>query len=70
LSQAIGVALAAAVLYLMQRRGGSTAVVTADVAPAFILIGTLSLTSLLFFARLPANAAAEVSGHRWRQQSK
>jgi hypothetical protein len=37
---------------------------TTDIAPAFIVIGALSLLGLLFFARLPYHAAAEVSGHR------
>jgi EmrB/QacA subfamily drug resistance transporter len=66
LSQAIGVALAAFVLYLMQRINDSSEVTTQDIAPAFMVVGLVSLISLFFFARLPVNAAAEVSGHRAR----
>ena len=36
---------------------------TADnIAPAFAVVGALSMLSLLFFTGLPANAGAEVSG--------
>jgi EmrB/QacA subfamily drug resistance transporter len=66
LSQAIGVALAAFVLYVMQRATHSQHITAADITPAFIIVGTLSLVSLFFFARLPHNAASEVSGHRGR----
>jgi EmrB/QacA subfamily drug resistance transporter len=64
LSQAIGVAVAAAVLYLMQRAAGSAQLTAHQVAPAFILVGLLSLISMRFFAQLPDDAGAEVSGYR------
>jgi len=64
LSQAIGVALAAFVLYVMQRHTHGAPISSSDIAPAFVIIGLLSLLSLFLFARLPANAAAEVSGHK------
>lgn len=64
LSQAIGVALAAFVLYVMQRQTRGALISSSDIAPAFVVIGLLSLLSLHWFVRLPNNAAAEVSGHR------
>jgi EmrB/QacA subfamily drug resistance transporter len=64
LSQAIGVALAAFVLYMMQRSTHSPRITAADITPAFIVVGVLSLIALFFFVRLPRNAAEEVSGHR------
>jgi EmrB/QacA subfamily drug resistance transporter len=66
LSQAIGVALAAFILYVMQRNSHSSKITAADIAPAFIVVGLLSLVALLFFTRLSPHAAAEVSGHRSR----
>jgi MFS family permease len=64
LSQAIGVALAAFVLYVMQRHSHTEQITATDIAPAFIVVGLLSLIALFFFTRLSHNAAAEVSGHR------
>jgi hypothetical protein len=63
LSQAIGVALAAFVLYVMQRIAHTEQITATDIAPAFIVVGSLSLIALFFFTRLSHNAAAEVSGH-------
>jgi hypothetical protein len=63
LSQAIGVALAAFVLYVMQRNSHTQQITATDIAPAFIVVGLLSLIALFFFTRLSHNAAAEVSGH-------
>jgi EmrB/QacA subfamily drug resistance transporter len=64
LSQAIGVALAAFVLYTMQRVAGSPDIAADEVTPAFIVVGIASLLGLFFFVRLPPEAAAEVSGHK------
>ena len=64
LSQAMGVAVAAAVLYVMQRASGTAQLTVHEVAPAFVVVGLLSMVSLCFFAQLPADAGAEVSGYR------
>ena len=62
LSQAIGVAVAAVTLHLTLQLSQSQVLSPANVSPAFVVIGVLSLCSLWFFLRLPQNAAAEVSG--------
>jgi EmrB/QacA subfamily drug resistance transporter len=64
LSQALGVGVAAAVLYLMQRSAGTAHLTAHHIAPAFIVVGLLSMLSLRFFAQLPDDAGAEVSGYR------
>jgi len=64
LAQAMGVAIAAAVLYLMQRADGSALLTVHQVAPAFVAVGLLSMISMRFFAQLPDDAGAEVSGYR------
>lgn len=64
LSQATGVAIAAITLHLTMRINGSDVLATSSVGPVFVVIGAMSLLSLLFFARLPHDAAAEVSGKR------
>jgi EmrB/QacA subfamily drug resistance transporter len=64
LSQAAGVAVAAAVLYMTQRSNGDLQLSVHEVAPAFIVVGLLSMLSLRFFAQLPDDAGAEVSGYR------
>jgi hypothetical protein len=38
--------------------------------PAFITVGLIAMSSVLFFLQLPADAGAEVSGHRLAAQLK
>ncbi|NJM61092.1 MAG: MFS transporter [Oscillatoriales cyanobacterium RU_3_3] len=64
LSQAMGVSIAAAVLYSMQRADAAPWLTAHQVAPAFIVVGLLSMVSIHFFAQLPDDAGAEVSGYR------
>jgi len=64
LSQAIGVGLAAFTLQVTLRLSGASELTAANVSPAFIVIGAMSLLSLVFFLKLPHDAAAEVSGRR------
>jgi EmrB/QacA subfamily drug resistance transporter len=64
LSQAIGVGLAAFTLQMTLRISGAAELTAASVGPAFVVIGVMSLLSLVFFLRLPPDAAAEVSGRR------
>ncbi|MDE2577798.1 MAG: multidrug efflux MFS transporter [Hyphomicrobiales bacterium] len=63
LSLSVGVTLAAAALELTRRsRGEALAMTTADFAPAFLVVGAVSLISILFFWRLKPDAGAEISG--------
>jgi EmrB/QacA subfamily drug resistance transporter len=62
LSQAVGVGLAAFTLQVTLRLSGASELTAANVSPAFIVIGVMSLLSLVFFLKLPHDAAAEVSG--------
>jgi EmrB/QacA subfamily drug resistance transporter len=62
LSLATGVAIGGfAVDMTLDWRGGST-ISALDFAPAFVLVGLISATSALVFARLPADAGAEMTG--------
>jgi drug/metabolite transporter (DMT)-like permease len=63
LAQAIGVGIAAITLHLTLQFSGSSALTAAKVSPAFVVIGLMTLLSLLFFRTLPTDAAAEVSGN-------
>lgn len=64
LSLSVGVGIGALALHLtIQFHGGET-VSAADFMPAFITVGLISMTSLLFFIGLKQDAGAEVSGHR------
>jgi EmrB/QacA subfamily drug resistance transporter len=64
LAQALGVGIAAITLHLSLRINAADTLTASNVSPAFVVVGMLSSLSLLFFLRLPANAAAEVSGNR------
>jgi EmrB/QacA subfamily drug resistance transporter len=69
LSQSLGIGLAAILLGLIRDFHGSGAgpLRAADVSPAFVIIGVVSLAALLFFLPLPANAGSEVSGKTHRR---
>lgn len=56
LLQAIGVGLAAVTLQISMRIQGRDSLATASVTPVFLLVAAISLVSLLWFVRLPANA--------------
>ncbi len=62
-SLSLGVAVGASALHLTLLWSGGPLNATAFV-PAFAVVGTLACVSSLFFWRLPANAGAEISGHR------
>jgi hypothetical protein len=66
LSQSIGVGVGALVLHLtlVSRQGATLG--ADDFWPAFVTVGCMSLTSVLFYRRLSREAGAEVSGHRIR----
>jgi MFS family permease len=64
LSLSAGVALGALALHLAASgRHGGGGLATGDFAPAFLAVAAVATLSALVFARLPADAGAEVSGH-------
>jgi EmrB/QacA subfamily drug resistance transporter len=65
LSLSAGVAVGAMVLHAtVTLSGGLDAMTAADFMPAFFTVGTAAALSTFIFVRLPADAGAEVSGHR------
>ncbi len=63
-SLSLGVAVGALVLHLAQGWNGAAALTPADFVPAFLTVGAAACASALFFLRLPADAGAEISGHK------
>ena len=59
--QSVSVGLAASLLHLLMVRRGETHLTGATVAPAFAIIGVVTLVSLYWFIRLPANAGDEMN---------
>jgi EmrB/QacA subfamily drug resistance transporter len=59
-----GVAVGAFVVEMMQRLHGGSELVVSDFAPAFLVVGLISLSSTWWFYRLPPDAGHEVSGRR------
>jgi hypothetical protein len=57
-----GVAIGALVLETMRATRGETTLVTSDFSVAFLIVATISLTSVFFFFRLPEDAGAALSG--------
>jgi len=64
LSQSVGVALGALVLETVLRIKGQTGLTAEDFPPAFLLVGLVSASSILLFARMPADAGAEMADRR------
>lgn len=69
ISISLGVAVAAGALEWTRGVRAEMTLVPADFVPAFLLVGGISLLSLLVFARLAPDAGAEVSGHTAVQPS-
>jgi len=61
LSQSVGVALGALALETVLRFNGQHALAAEDFPPAFLLVGLVSASSVLLFARLPPDAGAEMA---------
>jgi EmrB/QacA subfamily drug resistance transporter len=61
LSQSVGVAAGALTLETVLRLKGDAHLVAADFPPAFLLMGLVSASSILLFARMPADAGAELA---------
>jgi hypothetical protein len=64
LSLSFGVGLGALLLHLTLVHSGRDLLGADDFAPAYLAIAALSLLSLFFFAPLPRDAGAEMSGRR------
>ncbi len=62
LALSAGVAFGALTVQLVVLLRGGGALVASDFAPAFIAVATVSTLSLVIFARLPADAGAEIAG--------
>lgn len=62
LSLATGVAVGAFVVELTLKWRGGAEIMAADFAPAFVVVSVVSALSALVFARMPADAGAEMSG--------
>jgi MFS family permease len=64
LSQSMGIALGALVLEIVLGFQGRNLLAAADFPPAFVLVGLVSASSALLFARLPPDAGAEMAERR------
>ncbi len=64
LALSAGVAIGALVVETTLRWKGATAITAGDFAPAFLFVGIVSAASAMVFARLRADAGAEMSGHK------
>ena len=64
LSQSVGVAVGALALEAILGLKGKTQLAAGDFPPAFLLVGLLSASSVLLFARMPADAGAELANRR------
>ncbi|WP_293904518.1 MFS transporter [Phenylobacterium sp.] len=60
--QSVSIGLAATLLHFLMRWRGETHLTAGSVAPAFAVIGGLTLVSLFWFARLPKDAGDEMNG--------
>jgi hypothetical protein len=61
LSVSTGVAVAALAVEMATTFSGHTTIMASDFPPAFVLIGLVSLSSVLFFTRLEPEAGAELA---------
>ena len=64
LVQSIGIGLAALLLHLLMTAKGQTQMTTETIAPAFVVIGHITLISIQFFIPLPRNAGDEMNGRQ------
>jgi len=61
LVQSVGIGLAATLIHFVQLYRGEPQLTWQAVSPAFVVIGILSLVSLFWFVRLPADAGDELN---------
>jgi EmrB/QacA subfamily drug resistance transporter len=62
LVQSIGIALSASLLHLVMTLRGATRLTFEVVSPAFVIVGLVTMISIFWFARLPADAGDEMNG--------
>ena len=62
ISQSIGIGMAALLLHVFLVHSHAARLSAATIAPAFVVIGLVSLVSLAFFVRLPSNAGEGLHG--------
>jgi EmrB/QacA subfamily drug resistance transporter len=60
--QSFGIGLAAMLMHTLARTVGDGRITVASVAPAFFILGAVSMVSLLFFLRLPRDAGDDMNG--------
>jgi EmrB/QacA subfamily drug resistance transporter len=64
LSQSVGVSVGALALEAILRIRGETHLAASDFPPAFLVAGLISAGSIMLFARMPADAGAEMASSR------
>jgi MFS family permease len=64
LSQSVGVAIGALAVETVLSLKGQTTLRAEDFPPAFLLVGLVSASSILLFARMPADAGAEMADRK------
>jgi hypothetical protein len=62
LVQSVGIGLSASLLHLLMTLQGATRMTPEVVAPAFVILGLVTMVSMLWFVRLPADAGDEMNG--------
>lgn len=67
LIQSVGVGIAAALINLMMRLTGDTALSQQTVAPVFFIVGAISFVSILYFLPLAKDAGDEMNGRTPRR---
>ncbi len=70
LSQSVGVAIGALTLEAILDLRGETHLTADDFPPAFLLAGLISASSILLFARMSADAGAEMASRRLARSSE
>jgi len=64
LVQSIGIGLAASLLHILMTMHGASRLTVEIVSPAFIVTGLVTMISMFWFARLPADAGDEMNGRK------
>lgn len=64
LVQSIGIGLSASLLHILMTLKGSTRLTVEVVSPAFIAVGLVTMISMFWFARLPADAGDDMNGRK------
>ncbi len=64
LVQSIGIGLSATLLHFLMQWQGETKLTVAVVSPAFIVIGLVTMISMAWFLRLPADAGDEMNSRK------